>query len=226
MTLAKIAINLFSMFDPATPNWLSSNWTSLILVLILYPLLYFLPKSNLNILIFKLTNFIFSEFKPLVKKIKFILISPITVFILILSRNLIGLLPYVFTHTRHLVVSISLALTAWIAILLYSFFHTTENTLTHLTPQGAPQLLAPFLVLIEVVRRLIRPITLSVRLSANIIAGHLIITLLATNPHSISIFSTILLRELLLLVLEIAVAIIQAYVFRVLITLYSSEPNN
>jgi F-type H+-transporting ATPase subunit a len=95
-------------------------------------------------------------------------------------------------------------------------------------PQGTPPVLMPFIVCIETISNVIRPGTLAVRLTANIIAGHLLITLLGnTGPISTSyiILSLILITQIALLVLESAVAIIQSYVFAVLRTLYSSEVN-
>jgi F-type H+-transporting ATPase subunit a len=97
----------------------------------------------------------------------------------------------------------------------------------HLVPQGTPAVLIPFIVCIETIRNIIRPGTLAVRLTANIIAGHLLLTLLGnTGPGIASIIIRILLiTQILLLVLESAVAIIQSYVFAVLRTLYSREVN-
>jgi F-type H+-transporting ATPase subunit a len=95
----------------------------------------------------------------------------------------------------------------------------------HLIPQGTPTVLIPFIVLIETIRNIIRPGTLAIRLSANIIAGHLLLTLLGNTGNSLSTFliSFLIFTQLLLLTLESAVAIIQAYVFTILSTLYSSE---
>jgi F-type H+-transporting ATPase subunit a len=95
----------------------------------------------------------------------------------------------------------------------------------HLVPQGTPSILIPFIVLIESIRNVIRPGTLAVRLSANIIAGHLIISLLgnqvANSENSILIL--LIFIQILLIILETAVAVIQAYVFATLSTLYCSE---
>jgi F-type H+-transporting ATPase subunit a len=90
---------------------------------------------------------------------------------------------------------------------------------------GTPGVLMPFIVCIETIRNVIRPGTLAIRLTANIIAGHLLLTLLRNNgPALPTIFVSILLIvQIALLVLESAVAIIQSYVFTVLITLYSRE---
>ncbi|VEN43254.1 unnamed protein product, partial [Callosobruchus maculatus] len=97
----------------------------------------------------------------------------------------------------------------------------------HLVPQGTPNLLIPFIVIIESISNIIRSGTLSIRLSANIIAGHLLITLLGrTGPFlSLFIINILIITQILLLVLETAVSIIQSYVFVVLGTLYSREVN-
>lgn len=95
----------------------------------------------------------------------------------------------------------------------------------HLVPQSTPGLLIPFMVIIESIRNVIRPITLSVRLIANIVAGHLLITLLGNQTALASniILVSLIITQILLLTLETAVSIIQSYVFAVLSTLYSRE---
>lgn len=97
----------------------------------------------------------------------------------------------------------------------------------HLVPQGTPPILMPFMVCIETIRNIIRPGTLAVRLAANIIAGHLLLTLLGRTGPSlvISTLSLLLIAQILLITLESAVAIIQSYVFAILATLYSREVN-
>lgn len=96
---------------------------------------------------------------------------------------------------------------------------------SHLVPQSTPSALMPFIVLIESISNIIRPLTLSVRLIANIVAGHLLITLLGNQTALASriILMSLLITQILLLTLESAVAIIQSYVFAVLTTLYSRE---
>ncbi|KAG7165333.1 ATP synthase subunit a-like 4, partial [Homarus americanus] len=99
----------------------------------------------------------------------------------------------------------------------------TQHILAHIVPQGTPGLLIPFIVLVKTLRNLIRPGTLAVRLAANIIAGHLLLTLLGNIGPSLSLtlVSFLMLTQILLLILESAVAIIQSYVFAVLRTLYA-----
>jgi F-type H+-transporting ATPase subunit a len=95
----------------------------------------------------------------------------------------------------------------------------------HLVPQRTPGILIPFIVLIESIRNIIRPATLAVRLTANIIAGHLLITLLGnqTAERTDVVLIGLLNVQMLLIILEMAVSVIQAYVFRVLLTLYTRE---
>lgn len=97
----------------------------------------------------------------------------------------------------------------------------------HLVPQGTPRILIPFIVIIETIRNIIRPGTLAVRLIANMIAGHLLLTLLGNTGSSLSsiFLSLLIFSQILLLLLESAVAIIQSYVFAVLSTLYTREIN-
>lgn len=97
--------------------------------------------------------------------------------------------------------------------------------LAHSVPQGTPPALIPFIVCIETIRNIIRPGTLAIRLAANIIAGHLLITLLGNTGPSITtlMLNLLILTQILLLILESAVAIIQSYVFAILTTLYSRD---
>ena len=93
----------------------------------------------------------------------------------------------------------------------------------HLVPVGTPPALMPLIVVIESIRRLIRPITLSIRLMANIVAGHLLLSLTRSSIHNLSSFLGSMPAQFILLGLEIAVAIIQGYVFMILMTLYLKE---
>lgn len=123
--------------------------------------------------------------------------------------------------------TLSLSLPFWITLIIFGWITHTKHILAHLVPQGTPPILIPFIVLIETIRNIIRPGTLRVRLAANIIAGHLLLTLLGnTGPSiSLSILFILIISQILLLILESAVAIIQSYVFAILRTLYIREIN-
>lgn len=217
--------NLFNIFDPSSSTNIRINWLSIVICLVLLPSTAWVIKNYTTKSFFILYNYIFTEFIPLIKKNPQRLIISIRLFIFILLNNLPGLLPYIFTATRHIRVALSLALPLWLGLIIHGWYYNTRNNLIHLIPNGTPFILIPFIVLIETVRNLIRPITLSVRLAANIIAGHLLITLLTSTNNVCAAYVTpiLFISQTLLAGLEIAVAFIQAYVFRVLITLYSSE---
>ena len=222
--------NLFSVFDPTSSVFnLSINWISTCVAIILIPRIYWIIPTRITILWNIITSTLHKEFKTLLgtqglNGRTFIFIS---VFSLIIFNNFIGLFPYIFTRSRHLSFTLTLALPLWLRFILYGWINHTQHIFAHLVPQGTPPVLIPFIVLIETIRNIIRPGTLAVRLAANIIAGHLLITLLGNTGPSISysILSILLITQIALLILESAVAIIQSYVFAVLSTLYSREVN-
>nr|YP_010389937.1 ATP synthase F0 subunit 6 [Ahlbergia frivaldszkyi]UPU96040.1 ATP synthase F0 subunit 6 [Ahlbergia frivaldszkyi] len=222
--------NLFSIFDPSTNIFnLSLNWLSTFIGIMFLPLSYwFIPNRHYvlwNFIINKLHN----EFKTLLginsfNGSTFIFIS---LFSFILFNNFLGLFPYIFTSTSHLTISLSISLTLWLSFMIYGWINNTQHMLIHLIPQGTPSILMPFMVLIETISNIIRPGTLAVRLTANMIAGHLLLTLLSSSSNNLNNYLLILLIfiQILLLTLESAVAIIQSYVISILSTLYSSEIN-
>lgn len=169
---------------------------------------------------------LYSEIKVLFSKNRNIIAVIFrALFLFIIFNNIIGLLPYIFTATSHLVITLGLAFPLWIGYFRFGWVNNTKWILAHLIPQGTPGMLIPFIVVIERVRRLIRPSTLAVRLMANIIAGHLILVLVRRSVIALRtlIFWSIILFQILLVVLEVAVAIIQAYVLVILRVLYSRE---
>lgn len=148
--------------------------------------------------------------------------------IYLVTLNILGLLPYTFTPTTQLSINLSLAIPLWFATVLTGLRNQPNHSLAHLLPEGTPTPLVPPLIIIETISLLIRPIALGVRLTANLTAGHLLMQLIATAAFVllpiipvVALLTGIIL--LLLTVLEVAVAIIQAYVFVLLICLYLQE---
>nr|YP_009109747.1 ATP synthase F0 subunit 6 [Primolius couloni]AHG53068.1 ATP synthase F0 subunit 6 [Primolius couloni] len=148
--------------------------------------------------------------------------------LLLLTINLLGLLPYTFTPTTQLSMNMALAFPLWLATLLMGLRNQPTISLGHLLPEGTPTLLIPALIVIETISLLIRPLALGVRLTANLTAGHLLIQLISTATitllpimPTVSILTATIL--LLLTILEVAVAMIQAYVFVLLLSLYLQE---
>lgn len=220
--------NLFSVFDPSTRIFsLSLNWLSSVLGLFLFPFSYWIIPSRYLVLFNSVTRTLHKEFKVLLGgsfKPGLTLLF-VALFLYVVFNNFLGLFPYIFTSTSHLRFTLRLSLPLWLALMFYGWLNNTQHIFAHLVPQGTPGVLMPFMVCIETIRNVIRPGTLAVRLSANIIAGHLLMTLMGNTGRGLTTFmvSFLILGQICLLVLESAVSIIQGYVFAVLRTLYSSE---
>nr|AVJ52313.1 ATP synthase F0 subunit 6 [Cryptacrus comes] len=218
--------NLFSTFDPSTTMNLSMNWNSTFIGLLIIPSSFWLLPNRMQLIMYKVTNKLHEEFKLLLgPKTKGMSLFMISIFMFIIFNNAMGLLPYVFTSSSHLVFTMTLALPLWLSIMLYGWINNTNHMFMHLVPTGTPTVLMPFMVLIETISNLIRPGSLAVRLTANMIAGHLLMSLLGNNSININnmMIPIIMTIQMILMTFEMAVAIIQAYVFSVLSTLYSSE---
>nr|BCO16547.1 ATPase subunit 6 [Nephrurus amyae] len=151
-----------------------------------------------------------------------------TLLLFLLLNNLVGLLPYTFTPTTQLALNLGLAFPLWTMTVLKGLRTKPSASISHLLPPSTPAPLIPALILIETISLLIRPLALGVRLTANLTAGHLLLQLfstaalmLLTTSSPLSIVTLIIL--ILLTGLEMAVALIQAYVFTLLLTLYLEE---
>lgn len=222
--------NLFSIFDPSTNIFnIPFNWLRTFLGLLFIPYSFWFIPNRHFIIWNNIINKLHSEFKTLIgpnsfNGSTFIFIS---LFSFVLFNNFLGLFPYIFTRTRHLNISLSITLSLWLRFIFYGWINNSQHIFIHIIPQGTPSILIPFIVVIETIRNIIRPGTLAVRLTANIIAGHLLLTLLRRTginiPNYLILF--LIFIQILLLTLESAVAIIQSYVIAILRTLYSNEVN-
>nr|WNH23985.1 ATP synthase F0 subunit 6 [Apogon quadrisquamatus] len=148
--------------------------------------------------------------------------------IFLISLNMLGLLPYTYTPTTQLSLNLGLAAPLWLATVIIGMRNNPTHALGHLLPEGTPTPLIPILIIIETISLFIRPLALGVRLTANLTAGHLLIQLIATGAFvlmplmpTVAILTSALL--FLLTLLEVAVAMIQAYVFVLLLSLYLQE---
>nr|AJE26412.1 ATP synthase F0 subunit 6 [Cosmoscarta bispecularis]AZL35832.1 ATP synthase F0 subunit 6 [Cosmoscarta bispecularis]QHR79672.1 ATP synthase F0 subunit 6 [Cosmoscarta dorsimacula] len=217
--------NLFSVFDPST-GLLTLNWMSTFIILMMIPMMYWIMPSRFLVINLIIIEKLYNELKMLMgNKYTGNSILFITMFFFILTNNMMGLLPYIFTSSSHLVFTLSLALPMWLTLMIFGWLNKTNKMFYHMIPLGTPPMLMPFMVCIETMSNIIRPGSLAVRLTANMIAGHLLMTLLGNltlNLNSVMMMSMILI-QIILMLFETAVSIIQAYVFTVLSTLYSSE---
>nr|AZL93235.1 ATP synthase F0 subunit 6 [Exallonyx sp. ZJUH_2016014] len=220
-------MNLFSMFDSSTSMNYSLNWLMPMFLLLFLPIFFWVIPSRSLIILYKMIYLIKMEINIILsKKINMLnTLMPTSMFMMILINNLMGMPPYTYTITSQMPFTMAMSFTFWMTTMIYSMMNFMNSMLAHLVPMGTPSMLMPFMVLIELTSALIRPITLSIRLSANIIAGHLLMTLFS-SIFSLLTFKTLpilIFAQTTLLTLELAVAMIQAYVFMILITLYIAE---
>nr|AXJ93402.1 ATP synthase F0 subunit 6 [Cheilonereis cyclurus] len=152
----------------------------------------------------------------------------VSLFIIIININLIGLLPMVFSYSSHLLFTLSFGLPLWLALIMSAIMYNTHKWTASLLPGGAPHWLNPFLVMIETISISVRPITLSFRLAANMSAGHIVLTLISTysaNALFSSVTSLMILTSIQLgyIMFEFGICLIQSYIFCLLLSLYADD---
>lgn len=142
------------------------------------------------------------------------------IFWLIFIFNFRSLFPFTFSFTTQLRFVLFLSLAIWLRFVSFSFFYNWKGSIRHKIPEGAPLILAIFLFVIEIVREIIRPLTLTLRLVGNIVVGHVLLILLwnLINFYNQTIFIFFIFNSV-----EIMVRIIQAYIYFTLISMYCRE---
>ena len=225
--------DIFSSFDPQTNSIYSISPTLFWLItgrtlLITHATFWIRPNHNFWAIHLPL-NLIHEQasrtFGSYLKGFSFLISS---LFLFLITTNLLGLLPYVFRSSSHLLITLVLGLPLWLSLIITRITWSPSSFAAHLLPAGAPDWLNPFLVLIETIRICLRPITLSFRLAANIRAGHIVLGLIAIyisrslfNP-SLSIL-LLFVTQVFYTLFEVGICLIQAYIFCLLLTLYSDD---
>jgi F-type H+-transporting ATPase subunit a len=144
-----------------------------------------------------------------------------TIFMFVLLGNLIGLIPYTFTFTGQIVVTFALAIFVFLLVTVVAFIRHGVHFFTFFFPAGAPIIMAPILVPIEIISYLSRPLSLGIRLFANMMAGHTMMAVFAGFTVALGLFGFLPLAvNVALYGLEFIVATLQAYVFTILSCLY------
>nr|YP_009679474.1 ATP synthase F0 subunit 6 [Harpactocrates apennicola]QDP17921.1 ATP synthase F0 subunit 6 [Harpactocrates apennicola] len=217
-------MNLFSVFDPSVMMF-QLNWISFLFVFMAIPISFYFIKSGL---VFLVSNGFYSmgmSLKEIVNPHHMgMMLLGLGVFVFLMLNNVMGLFSFVFVSTAHPMFTMSMGLVYWVSFAVMGWVKTFSKSAGHLVPEGSPLLLAPVLVLIELISHLIRPFTLSIRLAANMMAGHLIMGLLSSislvqgSSFVISVF-----MQMTLYLLEFAVALIQGLVFSILLLLYAVD---
>jgi F-type H+-transporting ATPase subunit a len=154
-----------------------------------------------------------------------------SIFMFVLAANLLGLFPYFFTITSHIIVTFALAMLVIGIVVVYGFYKHGLGFLKLFVPSGVPLVLMPLVVGIEVISFLSRPISLSVRLFANMLAGHITLKVFAGFVVSLSAMGAVgiagsvmpLAMAVAITALELLVAALQAYVFAILTCMYLAD---
>jgi F-type H+-transporting ATPase subunit a len=148
-----------------------------------------------------------------------------TLFIFILALNMLGMIPYSFTVTSHIVVTFALALMVFLFVVIIGFVKNGPGFLKLFVPSGVPVLMLPLIAVLEVFSFLIRPISLSVRLFANMMAGHMMLKVFAAFVVGLGLVGgwAPLLFMVAFTGLEVLVAFLQAFVFTVLTCIYLND---
>nr|YP_009483980.1 ATP synthase F0 subunit 6 [Pomacea bridgesi]YP_009563670.1 ATP synthase F0 subunit 6 [Pomacea diffusa]ART65942.1 ATP synthase F0 subunit 6 [Pomacea bridgesi]QAX27157.1 ATP synthetase F0 subunit 6 [Pomacea diffusa] len=226
-------VDIFSSFDDHNQVFMSMyffTWGFTFFVILVFTLTYWLymPRWSMMISIFKTTisSQVFRSFSVSLGGFMNVISG---LFLFLIFMNLLGLIPYVFSPTSHLAISLSIGLPMWMSLILSAVIYNFSSVIASLLPMGAPAMLNPFLVLIESVSISVRPITLSVRLMANMSAGHIVLSLIgnyltgALLSVSFSATMFLIMVQVFYTIFEFGISLIQAYIFCLLITLYSDE---
>ncbi|MDH3596695.1 MAG: F0F1 ATP synthase subunit A [Rhodospirillales bacterium] len=147
-----------------------------------------------------------------------------TLFMFILFGNLLGMVPYSFTFTSQIIVTFAMAIVVFAGVTVLGFMRHGVHFFSFFVPPGTPIWMWPLLIPIEVISYLSRPISLSVRLFANMLAGHTLLKVIASFVALMGVFGVLPLAGVVALTgLEILIAFLQAYVFTILTCLYIND---
>ena len=154
-----------------------------------------------------------------------------SLFMFILTANMIGIVPYTFTTTSHLIVTVALALLVFLTVFIYGLYKNGLKFFKLFVPHGIPIYILPLIMVIEVISFLSRPVSHSVRLFANMLAGHITLKVFAGFVTSLSALGAVgaagallpLAMTTALTGLELLVAFLQAYVFTILTCIYLND---
>uniref|UniRef100_A0AAU6QH90 ATP synthase subunit a n=1 Tax=Prionospio sp. 5 MH-2023 TaxID=3059273 RepID=A0AAU6QH90_9ANNE len=223
-------VDIFSSFDPATTSIFNFSpflfWSiNFVTLAFLHPLFWASPSQLFWL--FSIPTDVMNQqaSRTSTSNLKGMTTLLVALYILITMVNFMGVIPYVFSSSSHLIFTLSFGIPLWLSLIISSATFSPSTTLASLLPGGAPAWLNPFLILIETVSTLVRPVTLSVRLAANMSAGHIVLTLigvyfvyaLLSANFTSAIF--LFLIQAGYTVFELGICIIQAYIFCLLLSL-------
>nr|YP_010148807.1 ATP synthase F0 subunit 6 [Anodonta nuttalliana]QQV69698.1 ATP synthase F0 subunit 6 [Anodonta nuttalliana] len=226
-------MDIFSSLDAGSYSSFSVSgfvWLTGFLGLCIALIGMWVSVSGINVMFFTLANVIMELVKSCSGKFfGGFMLGQVSMFMLLFIVNICGMIPNVFSPTSHLSLTIVLAVMVWFSLVFSGWSYSWKESAGHLVPVGSPAGLVPLLVLIESVSMMIRPITLGVRLAANITMGHLMLHVIGEYIVSIfysmsvigSLFGSVVMSGYVMF--EFAVSFLQAYVFVLLVGLYSTD---
>ena len=204
MVLTVVAIGVFLILGMRRPAMVPGRWQSM--VELSYVFIANLLKDTVG-----------TEGRPYFPFI-------FTVFMFVLVGNLIGMVPYGFTFTSHIIVTFTMAMVVFLGVTVIALIKHKIHFFTFFMPPDVPLFMAPLLVPIEIISYLSRPMSLSVRLFANMLAGHTLLKVFAGFVVSLGLFGVFPLAFVVVLTgLEIVIAFLQAFVFTILTCLYLND---
>nr|YP_009331662.1 ATP synthase F0 subunit 6 [Paraleonnates uschakovi]APG32415.1 ATP synthase F0 subunit 6 [Paraleonnates uschakovi] len=227
-------LDIFSSFDPGT-NLIHSSfspsmfWISIMTTIMIFSGTLWTTPSPITLILFSSMSIMNEQSNRTssihIKGMNHMLV---TLFIMIIVINLMGLLPAVFSFSSHLIFTLSFGLPLWMTLIISGIMFNPSSWAASLLPGGAPDWLNPFLVIIETISITVRPITLSFRLAANMSAGHIVLALMSSYGTA-AVFSSIwtliliILTQIGYIMFEFGICLIQAYIFCLLLSLYSND---
>ena len=204
MVLTVVAVSVFLILGMRRPAMVPGRWQSM--VELSYVFIANLIKDTVG-----------TEGRPYFPFI-------FTVFMFVLVGNLFGMMPYGFTFTSHIIVTFTMAMVVFVGVTVIALIKHKMHFFTFFMPPGVPLIMAPLLVPIEIISYLSRPLSLSVRLFANMLAGHTLLKVFAGFVVTLGLFGVFPLAFVIALTgLEIVIAFLQAFVFTILTCLYLND---
>nr|YP_010507443.1 ATP synthase F0 subunit 6 [Dracogyra subfuscus]UXG19114.1 ATP synthase F0 subunit 6 [Dracogyra subfuscus] len=225
-------MDIFSSFDDHNSVFLEAYmlmWTTSFILLFLSVMIFWAAPGRWTLFLKHLYATISSLIKVATGKyLGYFSLSMVSLFLMILFMNLCSLISYTFGETSHLAITLSLSLPFWLTLIVSGTVFNPQKMIASLLPSGAPPALNPFLILIETVSIGVRPLILALRLGANITAGHIVMSIIGgfleeailSSSGSMLICSVF---EAFYTIFEFGICFIQAYIFVLLLVLYSDD---
>jgi ATP synthase subunit 6 len=216
-----MTVSLFSIFDPSV-SFIGRRWMPIFLsVLLIGASCFKLPSGNRVFTVYFMNTFGSIIGGGQVSKLPLFILL-LCLFLYVAVVNFMSLFPHRFSNNRQISLVFPMSMFLWLSFVLFGISKRFVDFVKKLTPQGSPYPIMNFMVLVELVSVLIRPVTLSIRLVSNIVAGHLLMSILVRFLLS-SGYYRFFIVVLVMNVLEIGVSFIQGYVFSMLLFIYYSD---